>query len=124
MEQKPTLDEILPYKWESHVTSEEAALLRATFGGNDALIAVLRKVFIPSLSDPSMPIEELGNDMWLFARDWSAVPDNEVKPLVVARQEAIKYVVNGLVRLKMYANLQNEEDTLNREQRRAKDSAK
>ncbi len=67
------------------------------------MINILRKIFIPTISDLALPVEELGKDAWLNM-EWSNMSVNEIKALVVGRQLAIKYVINGLIELKIRAN--------------------
>jgi len=113
----------LPYEPELYVSKEEQQLLKSVFEGKPELLKVLRKLFIPTFSDPDFPIEALGNDLFIQGRDWSQIPSQDRGELIVARQEAVKYVVNGLVNLKMIIN-QKEESEDEKQERQKKDSSK
>lgn len=127
MEPKPgskvTLDELLgdKYRAESYYSEAEMSMIKHTFKDNPALIAVLRKIFLPTVADPQLPIEQMGQDAWMTGTDFSLMPVDEVKGLVLGRQSAIKFIMGGLVQLKMLAN---GDDGLNRAERRKLDSAK
>ena len=101
--QRATLKDVLNYTPQSEFSDTEMHLIQTTFRENPALIAVLRKTLIPTISDPSLPIEQVNADPFLN-RDWSAMPMDEAKCLIVARQDAVKFVIGGLVRLQLLAN--------------------
>lgn len=85
-------------------SDEEMKLMRTTFGGqNNELMKLLRRIFLPTLLDPDVPEEFGSNDMWMD-RDWSIIPVEEVKPIVLARQETIKWVLGSLIRLRTMSN--------------------
>ena len=124
MENKPArLEDVLPYSPESYLSPDEITLIRNTFRGNEKLIKVLRKLFLPSAFDPELPIEEIGGDVWMANFDFTQMPSTEVKPLVLGRQDAIKFVLGGLIKLKVIAN-QEEETEIEKAYRRSKDSTK
>jgi hypothetical protein len=104
MEQKVSLKDVLNYEPEMYYTPAELAFIRQTFKGNKALFKVLRKALIPTISDPEMPLEKMGDDFFLSARNWDQIPEGERGTLVVARQEALKFIVGGLVALQILAN--------------------
>lgn len=114
---------VLNYEPESFFTEEEKALVRSTFKDNPRLLTVLRKYLLPSVGITELPLEEMQNDIWLQGREWAQIPADEAKILMVARQEAIKFVQNGIVRLKMAANTP-ERSKEEIELQRRKDSAK
>lgn len=122
-QQKATLRDIINYEQESYITENDIALIRTTFKDNPRLMRVLRKVFLPSIGDIELPIEEINKDAWLNMTDWNMIPSDQIKPLIVARQEAIKFVAGGLIQLKIIANSEAKsiEEMRNA---RAKDSAK
>lgn len=117
-----TLSDVLNYDPEQELSEQEISLIQNTFRGNNALIAVLRKVFLPTLSDPSLPIEKFGSDPFL-KQDWSVMPHEHVKAIVLARQDAVKFVLGGLIQLKIIANQQVESE-MERALRLSKDSTK
>jgi hypothetical protein len=116
------LGDVLNYDPEQELSAEELSLIQHTFKGNNQLIAVLRKVFLPTLSDPSLPIEKFGSDPFL-RQDWAAMPHEHVKAIVLARQDAVKFIIGGLIQLKMIAN-QEVETEMERALRLSKDSTK
>lgn len=123
-EQKPaTLSDIINYEPDTYLTVEDLDIIRSTFKGNKRLMRVLRKIMVPSVGDPELPVEEMGNDAWLAMRDWAQVPADEAKILMVARQEALKFIFGGFIKLKMIAN-STEESPMSKDVRRKMDSAK
>lgn len=117
-----SLHDVLNYEPDTYLTPDEMELIQSTFR-DKRMMKLLRKVLLPSVGDPELPIEELGSDTWLLGRDWSQIPDENVKALAVARQEAIKFVMGGLIKLKVLAN-QKKEDPMEEALRRSKDSTK
>lgn len=99
------LQDILNYKTEDYMTPEETALIQQVFGKNPALINILRKLMLPSVGDSSLPIEQMKDDVWLAGRDYATIPDAEIKSVVLGRQEAIKFIMGGLIKLKVFASV-------------------
>jgi len=129
MSQPATLNDLLNYKPETYLSEEDVELLRNTFGGNNQLVNVLRKLLLPSIGDSALPVEEMGTDIWLTMgakgpQDWGAMDPVHAQALIIARQDAIKFIAGGLVKLKLLANQPKDESALNRAVRREKDSAK
>jgi hypothetical protein len=123
MEHKPSrLADVINYKPDSYLTEEDIALIRDTFRNNERLIRVLRKIFLPSVGDNALPLEELGKDMWLNM-DFAQMANDEIKPIVLARQDAIKFIMGALIQLKVIANT-DLESPLNAELKKQKDSTK
>lgn len=123
MENKATLKDLINYDTEMYLSKEEEDLIRRTFKGNNALIKVLRKLFMPTAFDPELPIEEMGKDVWMVDKDFSLMQNEEIKSIVLARQDTIKFILGGLIKLKMIAN-QKEESEAEELERRKKDSLK
>lgn len=123
MAERARLEDVLNYTPEEHFSAEEHALIRQHFADNHKLLAIIRKAMLPTISDPNLPIEQMENDVWLNGRKYDQIPNEEIKSIVVARQEAIKYVLGGLVRLKIMAAAK-QETAEERNLRRQKDSAK
>jgi len=94
----------VPYKLDTYLSEDEVALIRSTFKDNPRLMKVLRKILLPTVHDTELPIEEINADVWLAGKDWDAIPADEVKPLVVARADAIKFIIGGLIKLKVIAH--------------------
>ncbi len=121
-QQQAKLSDMLGYTAETYFSPEELALIQNTFK-DKRVISVLRKALLPSVGDPSLPIEEMGNDVWLTGRDYAGIPDAEIKSVVLARQEAIKFVMGALIKLKVMAN-SKVEDPMAEALRRSQDSSK
>lgn len=124
-EQKPSsLKDIVGqyYEPEAYLSSDELSLIKSHFKDNK-VIKVLRKILLPTVADPDMPLEELNHDAWLVGRVWSQIPAEQRAQLVLARQEAIEFILGGLIKLKVLAN----EKELSEEEKafvRSKDSTK
>lgn len=123
--QRATLDDIITYTPDQYFSDEELALIRNAFNGaaGSRLFKIIRKVMLPSISDPELPIEEMGRDMFMAQLDFKSMPAEEVKPAAMGLQLAAKAVLGGLVQLRTLANVK-EETPANRAERRAKDSDK
>lgn len=118
-----SVQDVLGDAFETYLTLEDAKLIRDTFKNNPRLMRTLQKVFIPTIQDPEMPPEQMAADFWLQGKDWSNVPAEEVKPMIVGRQEALQFILGGLMRIKSIANVKDE-SKLEEAHRRAKDSTK
>src|SRR5579883_2826526 len=94
--QKAKLEDVLNYQPEQYLSPDDLGLIRSTFK-DQRVMKVIRKVFLPTIADPEMPVEELTSDMWFANRNWEQVPAEEAKILMVARQEAIKFIMTALV---------------------------
>ena len=119
---RQTLSDIINYEPEVYLTSGDMDLIRSTFKDNPRLLHVLRKVFLPSVGDQAMPLEEIGQDVWMNM-DFSLMQNEEIKSIVLARQDAIKFVAGSLIRLKIIANSAIK-SPLEEEIRKQKDSSK
>lgn len=83
------------------ITEDERDLLRATFKGNDKLLKLLRKLFLPEL-DPDAPIGQ-NIDLWM------TVPVKEMDPMqaqvnILARNSLIMHLEQQLVQISILAN--------------------
>lgn len=121
--EKATLSDIINYDPDTYLSLDELALIRSTFKDNPRLLKVLRKLMVPSVGNPELPVEEMGNDAWIAMRDWSQIPADEAKILMVARQEALKFIFGGMIKLKMIAN-SSDESPMSAQLRRKQDSTK
>lgn len=106
--QRATLRDVLNYQPELYLSKEEQDLIRNVFKYNPNFLKILRKVFLPSLTDPELPNEELESDIFLQGRIWSQIPADEAKILIVARQETAQFIMNGLVKLRVIASTEEE----------------
>lgn len=122
-QERAQLKDILNYDPEVYFSEEEVSLLRSHFKGNVKLLAVLRKLFIPTIADPSLPIEQMAEDVWMSSREWAQIPAEEAKILMVARQDALKFILGGFVRLKIFLSA-TEENPMAEALRRSKDTNK
>lgn len=105
-------------------SKEKIKLAKSLYGGeNNENLQFLREVFLPSLLDSKVPIEFGANDMWMDI-DFKGIPNEEVKSIVLARQDTIKWIIGSLLRLKNLANTPDEETPQEREVRLKKDSLK
>lgn len=120
---KVTLKDVINYEPEKYLSDDEVTIIRNTFKGNPTLMRVLRKIMIPTMADPNLPIEELSSDFYFAAKDWSQIPADEAKILMVARQEALQFIIGGLIKLNVIANV-NEESEEEKQKRQKADSAK
>ena len=109
-QKKVSLSDVLNYNVDTYLNSDELNLIYNTF--NDArVLKVLRKILLPSVGDIDLPLEEMSKDVWLVGRDYAAIPDAEIKSIVLARQEAIRFIMGGLIQLKVIANTKKETTT-------------
>ena len=123
MSEPAKLKDVLQYTPESYFSKEELDLIKRTFKDSPQLVRVIRKVFLPTISDPNLPIEEFSKDVYLAGKSWASIPVSERATLMVGRQEAIEFVLGGLMFLKNLA--QTKEETEEEEMKRRKqDSAK
>lgn len=100
---RASLRDVVNYEVEGNLSESEVKLIQSTFRNNKVLIGVIRKIMVPTISDPTLPIESINDDPFLN-RDWSAMPMEEAKALIVARQDAIKFVIGGLIKLQVIAH--------------------
>lgn len=116
---------MLNYKPESYLTDDEHALARSLFGGTNGARALklLRKIMIPTTTDPELPIEEFGKDAFMGQIDFKSLPADEAKAVGMGFQLAHKAVMGGLIHLKTIANIQ-EPTKEEVEEARAKNSSK
>lgn len=120
--QKATLRDVINYEQDSYINEADIALIQSTFKDNPRLFRVLRKVMLPSIGDTDLPIEEIGKDAWM-STNWDQIPVDQIKPLIVARQEAIKFIAGGIIQLKIIAN-SGASSIQELREKRTKDSAK
>ncbi len=107
-QKKATLKDILNYDTETYLSQSEVDLIKRTFKNNPELIKVLRKILLPTAFDPELPIEEMQSDAWMVDKDFALMPAEDIKPIVLARQDMIKFILGGLIKLKMIANIKEE----------------
>lgn len=101
-----SLQDALNYQPEQYLSEAEIEWIRTTFGNNPKGVQTLRKILLPTVEDPGLPLEEFGKDTFGAGYNFSSMPEENIKSIVVARQDAIKMVIGGLIHLKVIANLQ------------------
>jgi len=101
-------------------TDAELATIKSTFKDNDALLKVLRKVFLPEY-DPYAPFGQ-GIDLWMTIDVRNLDPQTAYTRLL-ARNELITHVEQQLAQIKFLADMKTE-TAQEKEAREKKDSTK
>lgn len=84
-------------------TEEELALIRSTFKGNEKLLKVLRKVFLPEI-DPDAPLGQL-IDLWMSVPVKEMAP-HEAQINILARNSLIMHIEQQLIQLNILAEME------------------
>lgn len=121
--QKATLKDVISYEPDKYLSDEDVAVIKSNVKGNKKFIKALRKVFLPTLSDAELPVEDFGKDMWFAGVDFSQLSRDEIQQRVIARMESIKFVMQGLIWLQQIAHM-TEETPMEAALRRSQDSNK
>ena len=82
-------------------TDDEIHLLKSTFKGNDRLLKLLRKVFLPEI-DPQAPIGQV-IDLWMTVKVDDLTPEQALIN-IKARNTLISHVDQQLYGLKILAD--------------------
>jgi len=85
------------------MTEEELALIKATFGGNERLLKLLRKVFLPEY-DPTAPFGQT-IDLWLAMTDLKQLPPDAAYEHMLARNMVIGHVEAQIEQLRFFAQM-------------------
>lgn len=88
---------------EMRMTEDEIALIKATYGGNERLLKLLRKIFLPEY-DPTAPFGQT-IDLWLAATDLKQMPPDIAYQHMMARNMVIGHVEAQIEQLRYFANL-------------------
>lgn len=120
MPEKSRLEDVLNYSVADYFSPDDVAAIKHHFQ-DPKLVEVLRKAFLPTIYDGSLPLEQGRDDVWLTGFKWEQVPAEEAKALILARQDAIKFILGGITRLKVIAAAK-EETPDDKKFRRLKDS--
>ncbi len=102
------------------ITNDELELIRRTFGGNEPLLKLMRKIFLPEL-DPTNPIGQ-NIDLWMTI----PVSELSVEEAVInlkARNSLISHLDQQLMTLKVLSEREEMSDGQARA-KAEKDSAK
>jgi len=119
------LDDIISYAPPTLFSEEEVALIRSHFNGavGAKLLKILWKALIPSIHSADLPMELIGQDLFLGLIDFKSVPQDEAKSLAMGLQYTVKGIMGGLTNLKNLANIKEDTEE-NRAARRAKNSSR
>ncbi len=122
---KVTIDEIVGYKADTYISEKEIKTIQSVFGGPQGkeILAILRKIMLPTVLDPNLPIEEMGKDMFMQRVDFTTLSVEESKAISMGLQLTIKTVLGGLIQLKQLAMIQ-EETAADKAERIARNSNK
>lgn len=95
------------------ITPLEISILKSTFKGNEELVRLMRKFFLPEL-DPYVPIGQ-NIDLWMTVK----VDDMEMEQAIInlkARNQLISHVDNCLNQIKLLSESPDEspEETIER----------
>lgn len=95
------------------ITDEELSLIKNTFANNEALLKLMRKLFLPEL-DPNAPINQ-NIDLWMTLKIEDLTPEQAIINLK-ARNTVIQHLESQLMNLQILAGSPNEsvEDTKKR----------
>lgn len=86
------------------ITAEERELIARTFGGNEALLLLLRKIFLPEI-DPKAPIGQV-IDLWLTLENTNkGLPLDEQLVNLKARNLMITHTDQSLMQLSLIAQM-------------------
>lgn len=107
-------------KGEMRITDDELKLIKGTYAENDALLKLLRKVFLPELSAEAPIGQNL--DLWMTL-DLASQSPEEALINIKARNTVIQHVEMCLMQLKALAGSKDETVEQTKE-RLKKDSAK
>lgn len=85
---------------EMRIKPEEVDMIKSAFKGNETLLKVLRKVFLPELS-PDTPLGQQ-IDLWMTVPLQNLDPDQAMIN-IIARNQLIQHVEAQLLQLKILA---------------------
>lgn len=83
------------------MTEEELTLIKSAFGGNERLLKLLRKVFLPEY-DPMAPFGQT-IDLWLAATQLKELPPDIAYQHIMARNMVIGHVEAQIEQLRYFA---------------------
>jgi len=106
---------------EMRFTEGELELMRKTYGGNDALIKLLRKIFLPEY-DPKAPLGQIV-DLWMHLSDLEKMHPQDREIAILSHIKLIKHIEAQLMQIYVLANIKTETDE-ERTKRYKKDSLK
>lgn len=102
------------------ISDIELELIKSTFAGNEELLMLMRKVFLPEL-DPSLPLGQ-NIDLWMTLKIEDLTPEQAIIN-IKARNTLIQHIESQLMTLKMLAGTRDESVEATKK-RLAQDSSK
>lgn len=102
-------------------TEEELGIIKATFGGNERLLKLLRKVFLPEF-DQSAPLGQT-IDLWMAMTNLKELLPDQAYQHIMARNSVIVHIETQLTQLHFLAE-QKEESPDQKAAREKKSSAR
>lgn len=84
-------------------TEDELITMKSTFKGNEVLLKLLRKVFLPEY-DPNAPFNQT-IDLWLAATDLKQTDPMTAYQLIMARNMVIGHIEAQIQQLQYFAEL-------------------
>jgi len=87
------------------ITDLELQLIKSTFAGNEELLMLLRKIFLPEL-DPAIPLGQ-NIDLWMTVKIDDLDPEQAIINLK-ARNTVIQHIEQQLLSLKLLAGMKEE----------------
>lgn len=87
------------------ITDLELQLIKSTFAGNEELLMLLRKIFLPEL-DASLPLGQ-NLDLWMTLKIDDMDPEQAIINLK-ARNTVIQHIEQQLLSLKLLAGMKEE----------------
>ncbi len=88
------------YGREMRITEDEIKIIKSAFKGNEKLVKLLRKIFLPEIS-PDSPIGQ-NVDLWMTIPTGQMSQDQIVVNLM-ARNQLIQHIESQLLQLKILA---------------------
>lgn len=101
-------------------TEEELKIIQDTFRGNERLLKLLRKVFLPEI-DPNAPLGQV-IDLWMTV-PLKEMSTEDARVNILARNSLIMHLEQQLMQLKILSEM-NEENVEEFLKKKKKDSAK
>lgn len=103
------LKDVLPNNYDAtdYFSQDEIQWIQMVLG-TPLAIKILRKIFLPTVHDPELPIEEFAKDIFGKDLNYLSMDANNVKAIVQGRQEAVKFIMDGLIRIKVIASFKEQ----------------
>ncbi len=89
------------------ITPVELSILKNTFRGNEELVRLMRKIFLPEL-DPYVPLNQ-NIDLWMTVKIEDMTPEEAIINLK-ARNTLISHIEQRLQQIKLLAELEDDSE--------------